>query len=121
MIKLKTLLFVFIFSFITLGVMSSVVNAAEIQQVNVSCADSNSCSSNTDFYATLKLVINTIISFIGIAAVIVIIISGFTFATSGGDAKAIETAKNRIVYSVIGIIVVLIAAGIVNFVLGSVK
>ena len=120
MIKLKTFLFVFIFSIITLGVMSSVVNAADIQTVNVSCADSNSCSSNTDLYKTLKLVINTLSGVIGIAAVIVIIISGFTFATSGGDAKAIETAKNRIVYSIIGIIVVLIAASIVNFVLKSV-
>lgn len=101
------------------GLMSATAFAAEIQSIDLNCANSSACSTNPDLYSTLRLVINTLSALIGVVAVMVIIISGFTFATSGGDAKAIETAKSRIIFAVIGIIVVLLAVSIVNFVLRS--
>jgi len=55
----------------------------------------------------------------GIVAVIVIIIAGLTYATSIGDASRINRAKNMILYSVIGIVVLMSAFVITNFVLGS--
>lgn len=54
----------------------------------------------------------------GIIAVIVIIVSGISYATSGGDSAAVTKAKNMILYSVIGIIVILAAFAITNFVTG---
>lgn len=54
----------------------------------------------------------------GIVAVIVIIIAGYIYTTSGGDAGAIKKAKNMILYSVVGIIVILLAFVITQFIAG---
>lgn len=54
----------------------------------------------------------------GIIAVIVIIVAGIMYASSGGDAGAITKAKNLIVYSIVGIVVILAAFAITNFVIG---
>lgn len=54
----------------------------------------------------------------GIVAVIVIIIAGYMYTTSGGDAGAVKKAKNMILYSVIGIVVIGLAFVITQFVAG---
>jgi len=58
---------------------------------------------------------------VGLIAVVMIIISGFTMVTSAGEAEAIKKAKNTILYSVIGIIFVSLAFVITNFVIGAFK
>jgi uncharacterized protein YacL len=62
-------------------------------------------------------VINTLIWFVGIIAVVFIIFGGIKYATSGGDEKKVASAKNTILYAVIGLVVALLAAVIVNVVL----
>jgi hypothetical protein len=65
--------------------------------------------------------ITNIISIIaGIAAVIVIIIAGLQFVTSGGDPQRVEKAKNAIIFSVIGLIIIVIARFIIEFVVSSI-
>jgi hypothetical protein len=54
----------------------------------------------------------------GIAAVIVIIVAGIIYATSDGNSSRIERAKNAIVYSIIGLIVILGAFVITSTVIG---
>ena len=54
----------------------------------------------------------------GIIAVIVIIIAGLTFINSGGDASRVTKAKNQILYAVVGLVVVISAFAITNFVSG---
>ncbi|MNL79813.1 hypothetical protein D3C87_2065000 [compost metagenome] len=51
-------------------------------------------------------------------AVIVIIIAGFIYTTSGGDAGAVKKAKNMVLYSVVGIVVIALAFVITQFVAG---
>lgn len=55
----------------------------------------------------------------GIIAVIVIIIGGFMYTTSGGDSSGVTKAKNLILYAVVGLIVIIAAFAITNFVLGN--
>lgn len=55
----------------------------------------------------------------GVAAVIVIIIGGFNFVTSGGDPQKVSTAKNTILYAVIGLIVAVLAQAVVVLVLSK--
>ncbi len=71
--------------------------------------------------ADVGSVINMIIYGIGIVAVIVIIIGGVNYMLSQGDPNKIKKAKDTILYGVIGLVVVLIAFAIVNFVLGVFK
>lgn len=54
----------------------------------------------------------------GIVAVIVIIIAGIMYATSLGDSGRVTRAKGMILYSVIGLGVLLAAFAITNFVMG---
>ncbi len=54
----------------------------------------------------------------GVVAVIVIIISGLSYATSSGDSGKLARAKNLITYSIVGIIIVLVAFTITGFVTG---
>jgi len=54
----------------------------------------------------------------GIVAVIVIIIAGYIYTTSGGDAGAVKRAKNMILYAVVGIVVIALAFTITQFVAG---
>jgi hypothetical protein len=74
-------------------------------------------SKNSDSVAKMVQVIIGILSFaIGIVATIMIIIGGIRYVTSNGDASQVKSAKDTILYSVIGLIVALMAYAIVNFV-----
>jgi hypothetical protein len=58
-----------------------------------------------------------LIAFIaGTAAIIVLIIGGIRYISSGGDAGNVESAKNTIVGAIIGLIVIALARTIVAFV-----
>ena len=48
-------------------------------------------------------------------AVIAIIYAGFSFITAQGDPAKVGTARTMLLYAVVGIIVALLAQGIVNF------
>jgi len=54
----------------------------------------------------------------GIVAVITIIIAGIMYTSSNGDAGRITKAKNLLMYAVIGLVIVLVAFGVTNFVIG---
>lgn len=75
------------------------------------------CSANEgDVDSAITNITNTIIFLLGAAAVIMIIIGGFMYVTAAGDAGRIKTAKNTILYAVIGLIVAIFAWAIVSFV-----
>lgn len=52
----------------------------------------------------------------GIAAVAMIIIGGFTYITSAGNAEKVATARRRIIYSMIGLAIVAFAWVITSFI-----
>ena len=62
----------------------------------------------------------TIISYLaGIIAVIMIIISGIRYTTSGGDSAKVGAAKTALVYALIGIAIAGLAQVLVHFVIGA--
>lgn len=61
---------------------------------------------------------NTLLTAAGIIAVIMIIVGGLMYSLSAGDSKKAGTAKDTILYAVIGLVITLLASAIVNFVLG---
>lgn len=52
----------------------------------------------------------------GIAAVIIIIIGGFMYVTSNGDAKRAESGRNAIIGALVGLGIIAAAASIIAFV-----
>jgi len=69
---------------------------------------------------TVKNVVNIFSIVVGLTAVIMIIVGGFKYVTSAGDSSKVTSAKNTILYAVIGLVVVALAQVIVQFVLGNV-
>jgi len=55
---------------------------------------------------------------VGIVAVIMIIVSGIMYTTSGGDPAKVKKAKDALMVAVIGLIIALLAAVIVNWATG---
>jgi hypothetical protein len=58
---------------------------------------------------------------IGVVSVILIVVGALKYVTSGGDPKNTQSAKNTILYAVIGLIVSIMAFAITNFVLLGVR
>ncbi len=73
------------------------------------------CGNGGNGIANIVKVVVQIISYIaGAVAVIMIIVSGFNYITSGGDSNKVAAAKNTLIYAVIGIAIAVLAQVIVN-------
>ncbi|OGL35955.1 hypothetical protein A3F65_02530 [Candidatus Saccharibacteria bacterium RIFCSPHIGHO2_12_FULL_47_16b] len=88
---------------------------------NLQLSDGN-CATSTDtgvekFNKVIRSVINTLSLIVGIVAVIMIIIGGLRYITSGGSDTSVTSAKNTILYAIIGLIIVALAQIMVRFVL----
>jgi hypothetical protein len=66
-----------------------------------------------------SLITNTALFIIGAVSVLVLIYGGILYTISGGDGTKVTTAKNTILYAVVGIIVAVLAYAIVNFVIAG--
>ena len=69
----------------------------------------------------IRMVLQVLSIVTGVAAVIMIIIGGFRYVTSGGDSSSISSAKNTIIYAIVGLIVVAFAQFIVRYVMTKAK
>lgn len=76
-------------------------------------------SPGTTITTTIANIVNLISIAVGVAAVIMIIIGGFRYVTSGGKEESIKGAKNTILYALVGLLVVALAQIIVRFVLNK--
>lgn len=108
---------------------ATVFAADQISQGLCAGADLNASGGNCDIQATnaqgtvtriLTLVINIFSLVVGVAAVIMIIIGGLRYIISGGDSGNVTSAKNTILYAIIGLVVVALAQFIVKYVLTKV-
>lgn len=76
--------------------------------------------AKADVKSRANKIINWIIGIVGLLAVIMIIVSGFQMTVSGGNSAKVAKAKNTLIYSVVGLVIALLAYAIVNFVLKKV-
>jgi len=68
----------------------------------------------------LTNITNTLLRAIGLIAVVMLVFGGFKYIISGGDSAKVASAKNTIIYAIIGLIIVILAYAIVNFVVNTV-
>lgn len=91
------------------------LNVSSTSECAVSTAESQTKANDI-----IKTVINIFSLVVGIVSVIMIIFGGLKYITSGGDSNNVSSAKNTIIYAVIGLVVVALAQFIVQFVLNKV-
>jgi len=83
-------------------------------------ATSAGSTDNTNIDSILRLVVNIFSVIVGFIAVIMIIVGGVKYITSGGDSGNISGAKNTIIFALVGLVIVALAQVIVHFVLNKV-
>ena len=73
-------------------------------------------TGETDIESGIVNIMVAILKFMALVATIVIIIAGIRMLVSQGDESSLEKAKKAILWAIIGLIVILIAGGIVSIV-----
>ena len=77
--------------------------------------------SSQDVKVTIQNIVRIIVGFLGIIVIIIILAGGFKWLTSGGNEDKIAEAKKLISAGVVGLVVVLAAYAIANFVITSLQ
>ena len=106
---------------------------APMVRANLNCKEADLTSLEKDYCAyrpvkggeaELQSVIqnatSTAYGIIGIVSVVVVVIGGIKYMTSAGDPNKVQSAKNTIMYALIGLIVSLLAFAITNLVITAI-
>lgn len=99
----------------TTTIQDSLCTGATLDTTDTTCAAQT--DSGTEANRLIKNIINIFSIVVGVVAVIMIIVGGFRYITSGGNDSSVSGAKNTILYAVVGLVVVALAQIIVRFVL----
>jgi hypothetical protein len=108
---------------LTIGLLTVATLALPVMaaaQVNVNTIPGSTFGLGTaDLQSTVVKIIQWVLGFLGLIAVIMILIGGFQWMTAGGNEEKVASAKKIISAAVIGLIVVLLAWAIVIFVVSQ--
>lgn len=133
MVKLKRIILGFV---ATLGFLAPVLMPVSAKGAESQIDENLQCGANLQFVVPeggcetdsagntaaeridqiVSQVINILSLAVGVVAVVMIIVGGLRYITSGGDSGNVTGAKNTILYAVVGLIVVALAQVIVRFV-----
>lgn len=70
-----------------------------------------------DIRTTVGAIINVALGFLGVVAVVIILIGGFKYMTAGGAQEKIDNARKYIISGIIGLVIILSAYAITTFVI----
>ena len=95
---------------------------ASAQSINDGVKAAQGTSSATSIFSTggvFATIVNVMLFLIGAISVIMLIYGGIRYTISGGDSGSVTSAKNTILYAIVGLIIAFLAYAIVNWVLGA--
>ena len=107
-----------------MGVMSfvpSIVGASPASEIRGGVNSVGGSGQSSDLGAKIKIIVNVLLYILGAIAVVMIVIGGIRYTTSNGDSSAITSAKNTILYAVVGLVVAILSYALVNFILDAFK
>ena len=79
----------------------------------------NDSETNNTLQSLVDTVVNVLSLLVGLVSVVFVLIGGFKYITSGGDAGKINSAKTTIIYAMLGLAIVAVAQVIVRVVIGK--
>jgi len=123
--QMKSILFTFALLIGLVGFVAQPVGAINV--FKDSCKGSNSSDAvcteagkgATGASDLIQRLITTLLYVVGVISIIVMIVGGIKYVTSDGDSSKVNSAKNTILYAVIGLVVAMLAFAIVNFVVAQ--
>ena len=107
------ILFVMVFA-LSASAQLAPLGDTECETLGIACDEDASATSVSTRVVTI---INVFLALAGLVALIMIIIGGVQYIVAFGDDNALKQAKNIILYAIIGLIVIGLAAVVVNFVI----
>ena len=96
---------------------STASSAGGAQSITCSATGTDNTTSVVGSLATEIVNIFTVV--VGAASIFMIIYGGFRYITSGGSSERVGSAKNTIIYAIVGLVIVGIAQTLVHFVLSK--
>ena len=83
--------------------------------------DANPGLGDADVKDIVNNIIGVILGFLGLIAVVLILIGGFMWMTAGGNEERVSTGRKYIINGVIGLIIILAAYAIASFVITNLQ
>ena len=75
---------------------------------------------DADLTDTIAQIIRIALGFLGVIAVVIILLGGFKWMTAGGNDEKVKSAKKLIFSGIIGLVIVISAYAIASFVIDSI-
>lgn len=94
----------------------SVLIGIAILVLPVAVLDATTTAPTVDLITALGTVANVMFAILIALAAAFIIYAGFNFVTAAGDPEKAEKARSAIIFAIIGIVIAILAKGIVAFV-----
>jgi hypothetical protein len=113
------LLAVFLVPQTVLAACDNPASSAEAIQCGTDNASGHSSTDTSSLNGTVKAVINILSLVIGVLAVIMVMVGGLRYVTSGGASDKVKSARDTIIYALIGLAVAALAQVMVHFVLAK--
>jgi len=82
-------------------------------------ADSAGYDTSTDLSTVIGTIINIVLGLLGIILLVIVLYAGFLWMTAGGKSEQVDKAKDWLINGVIGLVLVLAAYAIANFVIDA--
>jgi len=76
-------------------------------------------NGDVQILAVIVKIVEWLLGFVGALAVLMIIVAGIMYLTSGGDEGRVENAKRWLIYAIVGLIVALLGWVIVSTIIGA--
>ncbi len=64
-------------------------------------------------------IVNLVLSFLGLIALIIVLFGGFKWMTSGGNQEQVSKAKKILIAGLIGLVIIILSWGITSFVISQ--
>lgn len=96
--------------------------APALAQVNYDNSDIPAAfglGTNTNVRAAVLSVVSFILTFLGLAAVLIVLYAGYLWMTAAGNEQRVESAKSTLTAGVIGLVIILAAYAITAFIIDT--
>lgn len=108
--------------YVTVQTLSSVAVAAAPQALEDGIEASTPAGADTNFFENdgfFERIANFLIFLVGALSVIFLIIGGLRYVISSGNSSQVESAKNTILYAIVGLVVAIASFAIVRFIVSQ--
>lgn len=75
-------------------------------------------AASGSLFNSIRRTVNAFLGLAALIAAVMIIVGTVQAALSGGDEDAAQRARNNIIYALLGLVIILLSAVLVNFVIG---